>query len=101
MGGKSTFYEYDGNGNITKISEGTADVAGRTSTFKYGKRNQLICEDNHVLNKTFTYAYDLGGNLIRMEEYAFTAADKVLLATPVKTIRGTVDSTGKKAFYCK
>ena len=33
--------------------------------------------------------------MIRMEEYAFTKADKALPATLVKTIRGTFDSTWK------
>ena len=95
VGGKSTFYKYDENGNIIQISEGTAGAEGKTSTFKYDKRNQLIREDNHLLNKTFAYAYDLGGNMVRMEEYAFTKADKALPSTPVKTIRGTFDSTWK------
>ena len=95
VGGKSTFYKYDENGNIIQISEGTAGAEGKTSTFKYDKRNQLIREDNHLLNKTFAYAYDLGGNMTRMEEYAFTKADKALPSTPVKTIRGTFDSTWK------
>ena len=94
-GGKATFYEYDENGNIIQISEGTAGAEGKTSTFKYDKRNQLIREDNHLLNKTFAYAYDLGGNMTRMEEYAFTKADKALPSTPVKTVRGTFDSTWK------
>ena len=95
VGGKSTFYKYDENGNIIQISEGTAGAEGKTSTFKYDKRNQLIREDNHLLNKTFAYAYDLGGNMTRMEEYAFTKADKALPSTPVKTVRGTFDSTWK------
>ena len=95
VGGKSTFYKYDENGNIIQISEGTAGAEGKTSTFKYDKRNQLIREDNHLLNKTFAYAYDLGGNMTRMEEYAFTKADKALPSTPVKTIRGTFNSTWK------
>lgn len=94
-GGKATFYEYDENGNIIQISEGTAGAEGKTSTFKYDKRNQLIREDNHLLNKTFAYAYDLGGNMTRMEEYAFTKADKALPETPVKIIHGTFDSTWK------
>ena len=33
--------------------------------------------------------------MTRMEEYAFTKADKALPETPVKTIRGTFDSTWK------
>ena len=33
--------------------------------------------------------------MTRMEEYAFTKADKVLPETPVKTIHGTFDSTWK------
>ncbi len=93
VGGRSVFYEYDGNGNITKISEGTENAEGKTSTFKYDKRNQLVRENNHLLNKTLTYSYDLGGNLVSMREYAFTTEET--LGTPERTVTGTFNSTWK------
>ena len=32
-------------------------------TYQYDERNQLIRENSQQQNKTFVYAYDLGGNL--------------------------------------
>ena len=54
----------------------------------------MIRENNHQLNKTITYAYDLGGNLTVEKEYAFTTAEN-LPDTPVKTMTGTYDSAWK------
>ena len=54
----------------------------------------MIRENNHQLNKTITYAYDLGGNLTVEKEYAFTTAE-TLPDTPVKTMTGTYDSAWK------
>jgi RHS repeat-associated protein len=89
VGGKSTYYEYDANGNITSIK----DEKG-TSRFSYDRRNQLIREDSHLQGKTFAYGYDLGGNLVRVREYAYTTAD-TLPSSPDKTITGTFSSTWK------
>ena len=58
------------SGNIISIK----DSAGE-STFRYDELNQLIRENNHQLNKTITYAYDLGGNLTVEKEYAFTTTE--------------------------
>ena len=38
----------------------------------YDDVNQLIRENNTYLNKTVTYAYDVGGNLVTKKEYAYT-----------------------------
>ena len=54
----------------------------------------MIRENNHQLNKTITYAYDLGGNLTVEKEYAFTTAE-TLPDTPVKTMTETYDSAWK------
>ena len=64
-GSETLNYTYDANGNIISIK----DSAGE-STFRYDELNQLIRENNHQLNKTITYAYDLGGNLTVEKEYA-------------------------------
>ena len=88
-GSETLNYTYDANGNIISIK----DSAGE-STFRYDELNQLIRENNHQLNKTITYAYDLGGNLTVEKEYAFTTAE-TLPDTPVKTMTGTYDSAWK------
>lgn len=88
-GAESISYTYDENANITSIM----DAVGQ-STFQYDEMNQLIRENNHQLNKTITYTYDLGGNLIEVKEYAFTTAE-TLSGTPVKTMTGTYDSVWK------
>ena len=54
----------------------------------------MIRENNHQLNKTITYAYDLGGNLTVEKEYAFTTAE-TFPDTPVKTMTETYDSAWK------
>ena len=74
-GGRVISYAYDGNGNITHIS----DKAGASATavnvyYHYDERNQLIREDSQAQGKTFVYAYDIGGNLTCVEEYAYTTA---------------------------
>ena len=88
-GSETLNYTYDANGNIISIK----DSAGE-STFRYDELNQLIRENNHQLNKTITYAYDLGGNLTVEKEYAFMTAE-TLPDTPVKTMTGTYDSAWK------
>ena len=88
-GSETLNYTYDANGNIISIK----DSAGE-STFRYDELNQLIRENNHQLNKTITYAYDLGGNLTVEKEYAFTTAE-TLPDTPVKTMTETYDSAWK------
>ena len=45
-------YEYDANGNITSITQGTVSV-----TYTYNDANELIRENNGFTNQTVTYAY--------------------------------------------
>ena len=87
-GTKRIEYTYDSNGNITAIKEG-----GKTNTYVYDELNQLTRENNAALNKTVTYRYDAGGNLVEEKEYAYTTG--TLPATAVKTVAGTFDSTWK------
>ena len=68
VGSTSYTYDYDEYGNITKIYEnGTEKVS-----YTYDGFNQLIRENNRYLNKTITYDYDVGGNLISKSEYTYT-----------------------------
>ena len=72
-------YEYDANGNITSITQGTVSV-----TYTYNDANELIRENNGFTNQTVTYTYDDWGNITEKKVYAYTtAADP---GTPTQTI---------------
>jgi len=67
-------YDYDELGNITSISEKqTTDATYKLiNSYKYDELNQLVREDDLNQNKTKVYTYDLGGNIISIDEYAYT-----------------------------
>lgn len=88
-GSETLSYTYDENGNITKIT----DAKGST-TYAYNELNQLIRENNHILKKTVTYCYDVGGNLTSRKEYAYTTAVS-LPVTAQKTDNYAYDSKWK------
>ena len=87
-GNDTITYEYDVNGNITKIQDNEG-----TSTYEYDEMNQMVRENNHILNKTVTYIYDVGGNLVTKREYAYTTQS--LPTEPVKTVICTYDTKWK------
>jgi len=62
-------YTYDANGNITQIKDGNNALLCR---YTYDTMGQMIREDNAVLNKTYVYAYDVGGNILSKTTYAYT-----------------------------
>ena len=82
-------YTYDALGNIETIKEGTTLKA----KYYYDSLNQLIREDNAYLNKSITYEYDLGGNIINKKEYAYTTGT---LGTATKTISYTYGNSNWK-----
>ena len=77
-GSKKIQYSYDELKNIKSIVEN-----GKTTTFTYNDLNELVREDNGTLNKTITYEYDAGGNILSKKEYAYTTGT---LGTADKTI---------------
>jgi RHS repeat-associated protein len=77
-GSTTTTYQVDANGNITQLSDGTY-----TYTYVYDDFNQLKRENNPLLNKSITYQYDLGGNLLAVNEYAYTTGTLGSLITSV------------------
>lgn len=93
VGDRKLTYQYDKNGNITRIQERSGSGAAKTDTFCYDERNQLIREDSQTQNKTFVYEYDLGGNLTEVKEYAYTAGE--LPAFPERTETGSYASVWK------
>ncbi|MBM7871484.1 RHS repeat-associated protein [Clostridium pascui] len=72
--GEKIGYSYDKNGNIETITynkgEGTENE--KKIYYTYNELNELIREDNQVLNKTIKYSYDMGGNILKREEFEYT-----------------------------
>ncbi len=65
-------YSYDKLGNITNIKEKQSNGTYTDINFyKYDSLNQLIREDDAKQNLTKVYAYDQGGNIISIKEYAY------------------------------
>lgn len=63
--GDTTYrYEYDGVGNITKISETKSDSSTKTILYTYDELNQLKKVVDNIRNVTYTYSYDDAGNLL-------------------------------------
>jgi RHS repeat-associated protein len=83
-GSTTTTYQVDANGNITELSDGT-----HTFTYVYDDFNQLKRENNPLLNKSITYQYDLGGNLLAVNEYAYTTGTLGSLITSVSYTYGS------------
>lgn len=76
--GKKISYTYDANGNIETITED-----GKTIKYYYNELNEVVREDNQILNKTITYSYDQGGNILNKVEYPYTTGN---LGTATKTV---------------
>lgn len=55
---QSSDYTYDKNGNITQILSSSGNIY-----YTYDALNRLKQEDNRILGKTFTFNYDVGGNI--------------------------------------
>ena len=51
--------------------------------YKYDSLSRLIREDNKPLNKTTTWEYDAGGNILNRFEYEFTTANDLSNLSPI------------------
>ena len=69
--GKETAYTYDGRGNILEICTKELDIGKVTDhmLYTYNGMNQVIREEDAVRGTTYTYTYDLGGNLLENKKY--------------------------------
>jgi len=67
-----TNYKYDVSGNIILEERGKFKTK-----YSYDKLNRLIREDNSRLQKTFTFKYDNGGNIIQKKEYEYSLEDEL------------------------
>ena len=62
-------YQYDRNGNITQVYDGTY-----YSSYVYDSANQLIRENNQRKNASYTWSYDNAGNILTFKTYAYTTS---------------------------
>ena len=74
-GGNFT-YTYDDNGNIVSVVQD-----GITTSYTYDALGQLIRVDDEQENATWVYAYDMGGNILSKQKYAYG----VSTGTPVES----------------
>ncbi len=80
-------YTYDANGNIETISKG----AELKQKYYYDGLGQLIRENDKEQNKTITYEYDTGGNILNKKEYSYTEGEE--LPEAINTISCTYGNT--------
>jgi RHS repeat-associated protein len=69
----NTSYTYDISGNIETVTVDSVLVA----KYHYDKWNRLKREDNHKFGKTYTWEYDIGGNITKKRTYALCTGDDV------------------------
>ena len=83
--GKTYRYDYDKNGNITKIYEKTASDTNYVlrQSYSYDSLGQLVRVNDKNLNQTILYTYDNGGNMLSQKEYAYTTGT---VGTATKTV---------------
>ena len=93
--GVTLTYTYDNNGNITSVYDGT-----KTVSYVYDAIGQLIRVNDPYDNRsgssgtTWTFEYDLGGNILNRKRYAYTTG--TLPGTYLQRILyGYSDSTWK------
>ncbi len=70
-------YAYDDKGNILEVRENNHLVA----RYEYDGLSRLVREDNKKLNKTTTFAYDAGGNIVCKTEFDFSLANNLNFET--------------------
>ena len=69
----NTSYTYDISGNIETVTVDSVLVA----KYHYDKWNRIVREDNHKFGKTYTWEYDIGGNITEKRTYALCTGDTV------------------------
>ena len=98
LNGNQYYYEYDQNGNITRIScadytSGVLPTATEICSYVYDSVGQLIRENDAISGVTSVYVYDKGGNLVQRKNYEYTIGD--LPEEPEDILNYTYDSVWK------
>lgn len=80
LNGKQYYYEYDGNGNITRIScddyaSGVLPTAPEICSYVYDEVGQVVRENDAIAGVTSVYVYDKGGNLVQRKFYEYSTGD--------------------------
>ena len=83
-GNRAESYTYDACGNVETMVERSADGSERKIRYYYDALNQLVREDNQKQNQTICYTYDVGGNMVRRDEYRYTE-NPVITEAPRKS----------------
>lgn len=83
-GNRAESYAYDACGNVETMVERSADGSERKIRYYYDALNQLVREDNQKQNQTICYTYDVGGNMVRRDEYRYTE-NPVITEAPRKS----------------
>lgn len=95
------FYEYDNLGNITRIYLKDIDDDGNVvdeytlCSYVYDTAGQLVRENNVATEKTYTYTYDIGGNIVSKTEYEFTEVTNLSGVATTDIINYSYDNTWK------
>ena len=84
---RTLWYDYDANGNLTRIGQGSANTL--KAGYVYDALGRLTRENNADSGKTTVYTYDNGGNILSKKEYAYTTAANLSSLTPLDTITYT------------
>jgi RHS repeat-associated core domain len=70
---ESLLFSYDEKGNIVGVKENGIKTKG----YRYDVLNRLIRENNRDFNQTFTYTYDINGNILYKKIYPYTEEESI------------------------
>ena len=88
-------YEYDQNGNITKITKTDNNNTSVVAQYDYDTLNRLIREDSAEEQVTRTWYYDRNGNIANRKEYGYKPDTATAnLGSPVRIYTYNYNTSG-------